>query len=783
MKMRKLLLSTLGAVALIAGANAALITNGDWESTGDTTWKSQDASSTQAQLDGWFSSAKDRSTDGAYVEAVTGYGTGLVAAMKTIENNYFEQTLAGVDAGIGQVTVNYDGGIRWHSSYSTAARNIHFRVSLWDATTGTELAGVDVVTAFSSSATSLNARSHVLSYDPTGLMGHSLAVRFENTTFANTGTTDKNDNTVLMDNIEIEAAVPSDTPPSIITQPQDATATVSGSHTFSVSASGSSPMAYQWMKDSVELSRETASSLLLSNLALADEGGYSVWVTNAFGSVTSTVATLTVVDDAADFDGDGLPNIWETDHGLDPYDDGSINPDNGASGDPDGDGLPNDEEFFMNSDPQVNESGQAWRARPEKARLMVVSAHPDDEGIFFGGVIPYYSQVRQLPMICVSMTSGDYGTRPPEVREAEFRNAVWAYGLRNQPVFPRFKDSGSAYSPELMDRMWDIWANGVDDGSTPEQIEAGKLKATTTLATYMRRYRPDVVATHDFDGEYGHPNHRGTASATSWAVDMAADPNVDLDGLPVWQVKKLYIHNYDPASPNETLPLFHEDWQNTSIDTNADGIADKTPIQVADIGLDFHASQGRPDVSTCYKDGENFGDYPCEWWGLASTIVGNDTVATDFTAPDADNQNTTYSGWARGDFFEHLTTFPDSDYDLLADGWETNHFVSLAAADPKADDDEDGHDNNYEFVAGLDPNTPDDIDMRIAAGQTVEFTLPAATGPGYEELTRQYQLLFSPDLADWTTVVAEGIADGTQVDYVVPIDLAKGFYRLVITLE
>jgi uncharacterized delta-60 repeat protein len=64
--------------------------------------------------------------------------------------------------------------------------------------------------------------------------------------------------------------------------------------TFSVTALGTAPMGYQWWKDGVALSGATAASLMRSNLQGADAGGYRVVVSNSYGSVTSTVAWLTV---------------------------------------------------------------------------------------------------------------------------------------------------------------------------------------------------------------------------------------------------------------------------------------------------------------------------------------------------------------------------------------------------------------------------------------------------------------------------------------------------------
>ncbi len=57
-----------------------------------------------------------------------------------------------------------------------------------------------------------------------------------------------------------------------------------------------------------------------------------------------------------DIDSDGLTDRWEALHGLDPYDDGSINPDYGANGNPDGDEGNNLYEFNTGTHPQLADS-------------------------------------------------------------------------------------------------------------------------------------------------------------------------------------------------------------------------------------------------------------------------------------------------------------------------------------------------------------------------------------------------------------------------------------------
>ena len=85
------------------------------------------------------------------------------------------------------------------------------------------------------------------------------------------------------------------TPPGISSQPASRTVTNGGTATFSVAASGSGTLRYQWRTNGVSVPGATNSSLALSPVTTNHAGGYSVVVTNNYGAVTSSTATLTVL--------------------------------------------------------------------------------------------------------------------------------------------------------------------------------------------------------------------------------------------------------------------------------------------------------------------------------------------------------------------------------------------------------------------------------------------------------------------------------------------------------
>ncbi len=80
--------------------------------------------------------------------------------------------------------------------------------------------------------------------------------------------------------------------PRITAPPVSVGATAGGTATFTVTAAGTLPLAYQWRRDGTTLPGATTPSLTLANVQAAQAGAYTVVVTNALGSVTSEPATL-----------------------------------------------------------------------------------------------------------------------------------------------------------------------------------------------------------------------------------------------------------------------------------------------------------------------------------------------------------------------------------------------------------------------------------------------------------------------------------------------------------
>jgi len=85
-------------------------------------------------------------------------------------------------------------------------------------------------------------------------------------------------------------------PPAILSQPRSASTYVGGTVSFDVRVKGAPPITYQWLRNQEPVGSAAAAlrTFTIPSAVAADAGDYSVLVTNAFGSVTSSVVRLNV---------------------------------------------------------------------------------------------------------------------------------------------------------------------------------------------------------------------------------------------------------------------------------------------------------------------------------------------------------------------------------------------------------------------------------------------------------------------------------------------------------
>lgn len=88
----------------------------------------------------------------------------------------------------------------------------------------------------------------------------------------------------------------------ILTQPQSVLTNAGGQVVFSVEAQGTPPLTYRWLREGADLAEgarflgTSSNVLVVSDLRSTDAGAYAVVVSDAFGSVTGLIASLTVAD-------------------------------------------------------------------------------------------------------------------------------------------------------------------------------------------------------------------------------------------------------------------------------------------------------------------------------------------------------------------------------------------------------------------------------------------------------------------------------------------------------
>lgn len=262
-------------------------------------------------------------------------------------------------------------------------------------------------------------------------------------------------------------------------------------------------------------------------------------------------------------------------------------------------------DIFVYSQGTLPDNVQVWEPAAQKADILLLSTHSDDEHLFFGGTLPYYSRERGLDVQVVYFASF-WETEP--IREHEKLDGLWTAGVTHYP------DCGGFY-------------DNYSDSLAQAQQQYGEDAVTSFVVNMIRKYKPQVLLGQDLNGEYGHGAHMLTADAITKAILVSNDPNSYPDSANAYgtfDVPKTYLHLY----PENKIAL---NWRQPLTTFN-----NQTGLEVAAAAYKMHVSQ-----QYCWFYVSDDYEYSCADFGMVRSLVGDDV-----------NKN---------DFFENLTSYKDQE--------------------------------------------------------------------------------------------------------------------------
>jgi LmbE family N-acetylglucosaminyl deacetylase len=253
---------------------------------------------------------------------------------------------------------------------------------------------------------------------------------------------------------------------------------------------------------------------------------------------------------------------------------------------------------------------QVWQPPCDKADLLLLPTHSDDEQLFFAGVLPYYAGELNLSVQVVYMTNHWDTVRRPH----EQLNGLWTVGVRSYPVVGPFPDDAASLGSkaETVETVFKRALSVYDEEAIKEfQVET------------IRRFRPLVIIGHDFAGEYRHGAHILNAYTLKEALELSGNAAYypsSAQKYGVWDVPKTYIHLYEENQivMNWDVPL-----------NNFNGL---TAFEVTKLGYACHLSQQRTWFTSWLnqaKAADITAYSPC-LYGLYRSTVGLDSGKADF---------------------------------------------------------------------------------------------------------------------------------------------------------
>lgn len=181
-------------------------------------------------------------------------------------------------------------------------------------------------------------------------------------------------------------------------------------------------------------------------------------------------------------------------------------------------------------------------------RLLLVHAHPDDETINSGATMArYVAEGAQVTLVTctlgeegevlvpsLALLAVDHADQLGGWRVHELDKAMALLGVTDHRFLGgagRFRDSGMMGSP-ANEKPRAFWRADSDPAVFHEAVVA--------LVEVIREVQPQVVATYDENGGYGHPDHIMAHRVTMAAVEAAAEPGFIGASGEAWQVSKVY---------------------------------------------------------------------------------------------------------------------------------------------------------------------------------------------------------------------------------------------------
>ena len=543
-----------------------------------------------------------------------------------------------------------------------------------------------------------------------------------------------------------------------------------------------------------------------------------------------------------DSDGDGLPDTWESNFGLDPDDDGSTDPDNGAAGDPDGDNRTNSQEYNggTNSTNPSNPDTDADGLDDGGEATAGTDPHDTDSD---NDLLPDGWEVdHALDPLDDGSVNVDNG--PDGDPDSDMLVNALEYELGADP------NDGDSDDDTLSDGVENangFWGGDIATGTDPTKPDSDADGLTDSQENPDNPYAAGVTPG-------SNPNlsdSDGDGTTDRWEFLLGSDPSLDSSNLPTVTVTN---HSFELPATATFLQGVPDGWskangpalEDTFVENTASvgmsggegtqfvGIDENTAYLYQDTGVPFSANTTYLiDLAGGYRSG--FGTSRVEFGFFSSNAVGSDLgtpgwmdlngVITTSGNPDADgvydkfrdvSALSTIGSGALGRAYSLVTgaTPPsgnivvfirqagggrvlvdnirilavpnstDVDNDDLPDAWELANRLDARSATgdngASGDPDGDGFTNAEELAAGTDPGF---------SGSFPVVAEPAITSSGFNGAafevtagnlvaTKTYTLARGTDLSGFTPIGAT-FTGGTTHTFSDPAPPAgRAFYRV-----